>query len=63
MTSKEIKKTLKENGAARVRVNKVKFMGNYQFGISNFNFDEISKEKLTSLFPTITISSQGQAWL
>ena len=63
MTTQEIKNTLKENGAVNVKVRKVKAMGKYQYGIFNWDFNQISKEKLVVLFPEICISALGQAWL
>ena len=63
MTTTEIKKTLKSNGVLNPKVRKVKYMKNIQFGIFNWNFDEISKEKMNLLFPNIMISAVGQAWL
>jgi hypothetical protein len=46
-----------------VKVRKVKAMGKYQYGIFNWDFNQISKEKLVVLFPEICISALGQAWL
>jgi hypothetical protein len=63
MKTTEIKQILKANGVANVNVRKVKYMGEFQYGIFNWNLDEISEEKLTSLFPLIFISANGQAWL
>ena len=63
MTTQQIKMVLKENGAINVKVRKVKAMGKYQYGIFNWDFNQISKEKFVSLFPQICISALGQAWL
>lgn len=63
MNTQQIKNILKANGAVNVKVRKVSAMGKWQHGIFNWNFEQISKEKLTELFPEIFISALGQAWL